>query len=74
MSEYKYRLIVEKTTGSGKLAGDDCHKTKSVAGHLFHQKNVKSVTVADITGRVFLYLSKERPESNINVSSDLATY
>lgn len=72
MKNLNYRVIVGKDTRSVKVAADGCHEAKSLAGHLFHSKGVKSVTVADVTGKVFLYLHKDRPEANVNVPSELA--
>lgn len=74
MENLNYRVIVSKNTGSTKVASSDCHQAKSLAGHLFHAKGVKTVTVADIYGNVFLHLNKERPQSNVNVPSELAIF
>ena len=74
MKNLNYRVIVKKATGSTKVASDNCHEAKSLAGHLFQAKNVKHVTVADITGRVFLHLNKDKPESRVNVASELANF
>jgi hypothetical protein len=72
MKNFNYRVVVSKNGSSAKVAADNCHEAKSLGGHLFHSKGVKSVTVADITGKVFLYLNKERPEASVNVPSELA--
>lgn len=72
MENLNYRVVVAKSGKSVKVASDNCHNAKSLAGHLFHSKSVKSVTVADVTGKVFLYLHKDRPEANVNVPSELA--
>lgn len=65
-----YRVIVtnhDKTVN--KLYGSDCHNSKSAGGTIFHEKNVKSVCVVDITGFCFLYLVDGHPEKTVNVSS-----
>lgn len=69
-----YRLICRTNEGSVKLGGEKCHSTKSLAGRLFQSPTVKSVTVVDITGEVYLHLVKNHPEKTENVSSIEARY
>ena len=65
-----YRIIVTNHDGTvNKLYGQNCHDSKSVGGSIFHEKNVKSVCVVDITGFCFLYLRDGYPEKTVNVSS-----
>ena len=68
--EDKYRLVVKLVNGEEqRMGGDDCHTLKSTAGRLFHSVTVMSVLVADMSGKVALYLHKERPQSFVNVPS-----
>lgn len=71
-TNFNYRIIVKTTTGYQKFGASDCHTAKSVAGRLFHNNNVKSVTVANILGIVFLYLVKNEPAKTVNIPSELA--
>lgn len=77
MDNLNYRMIAQKADGEKiKVASDNCHEAKSLAGTMFHYaENIVSVLVADISGKVWLYLNKERPkEVWVNESSTLAPY
>jgi hypothetical protein len=70
-----YRLICRPIKGKEiKLAGEKCGATKSAAGRLFQSPSVKSVLVADISGKVYLYLVKNHPEKTEEIKSSLATF
>ena len=75
MTEYNFRLIVnDKKNGYRKVAGRDCHETKSLAGKMFHDESVASVCVVDVTGFCYLYLVKGHPEKLVDVPSILALF
>lgn len=75
-TEYNFRLIVkDKKNGYRKVAGHDCHETKSLAGKMFyHDDNVQSVCVVDVTSFCYLYLVKGQPEKTIDISSDFSLF
>jgi len=74
-TEYNYRIVVRKTNGKTiKLAAEKCHDAKSLAGTLFHDKNVDSVFVCDKQANHYLYLVKGHPEKTENIPSELALF
>lgn len=75
MGKQMFRLIVTKKAQGlrQELEGNDCHTIKSLAGTLFHVATVTSVCVADLTGFVWLYMSKDVPtERWVDVPSEVA--
>lgn len=76
METPNYRIITRKTDGTEikNVANTTCHEAKSFGGSMFHQPDVASVVVADIEGKVFLYLVAGHPEKTQNVSSKMAKF
>ena len=72
MTKFNFRLIVNDNKGSHKLATEDCHTAKSIAGRLYRDENVKSVCVVDTDGDTVLYMVKGKPEKFINIPSEIA--
>ena len=74
-TEYNYRIIVKKANGKYiKLAAEKCHDAKSLAGTLFHDKNVLSVFVCDKLSNHYLYLVKGHPEKTEETPSEMALF
>jgi hypothetical protein len=67
---FNFGLKVRYTDGD-EVGTDSvgCHAVKSLGGKAFHEDSVKSVTVFDRNGKVYLYLRKGCPEKTVNVPS-----
>lgn len=72
-----YRIIAtDLNRNTVKIVQDSCHAAKSLAGTMFHnpQYGLKTVTVADKEGTVYLYLKEGHPEATVNVPSAEAKF
>jgi hypothetical protein len=70
MDNWNFMLKIENNDGTREdVASVGCHAVKSVGGKAFHEDSVKSVTVFDRNGKVYLYLRKGYPEKTVNIPS-----
>jgi hypothetical protein len=69
-TEWNYMLKIENNDKTHEDVGSvGCHAVKVMGGKVFHNDEVKTVTVFDRFGKVYLYLRKGYPEKTVDVKS-----
>jgi len=67
--DYEVRVSFNDGGKDATIGFAFCHYAKQFAGREFHTEEVKSVTVYDRQGKVWLHLVKNHPEKRENVPS-----